>query len=236
MTLTCIIPFFNERDRILKVLDAAVKIKGINEIICADDGSTDGTTDIIKQRYPQVVIIQNKKNLGKTEAVEMTLQRAKGTHILLLDADLQNLQYKEVERAVSTIKKNKKIDMVILRRVNPPFGLKIPFYDVLLCGQRILKKADLLQTLSIYHPKGYQLELALNQYMVVRHKKVRIMPFSFVNTGSTKKMGISRGIYKNIQMPIRLVFGYIGLTNTIKQLLFFYGEENHAELPSGTVN
>ena len=221
MTLTCIIPFFNERDRILKVLDAVVKIKGVDEIICADDGSTDGTADIIKQQYPQVDIVQNKKNSGKTEVVEMALQRAKGTYILLLDADLQNLQYKDVEKAITAVKTDAAIDMIVLRRVKTPFGVKIPFYDVLLCGQRILKKDDLLKTLSIYRPKGYELELALNQYVLEKHKNVYLMPLSFTNTGSMKKVGLIPGVYKIFHMPFGLVFGYIGLSNIIKQLLFF---------------
>src|SRR5438270_9911648 len=215
MTFTCIIPFFNERDRILKVLDAVVRIKGIDEIICADDGSIDGTADIVKQHYPHILIVHNEKNFGKTEAVKVALQRAKGTHILLLDADLQNLQYKNVEKAIAAVKKDNSIDMIILRRVKTPFGVKVLFYDVLLCGQRIVKKEDLLKTLSLYRPKGYELELALNQYMLTKHKNVYWMPFSFANTWSTKKMSFILGIYKIFQMSLDVSIVYIGLHNTI---------------------
>lgn len=235
MMFTCIIPFFNERDRILTVLKAVDQIRGIDEIICADDGSTDDTADIVKRHYPHVLTVYNKRNLGKTDAVKSALKQAKGKYILLLDADLQNLHKTELEKAVATVNRDKKLDMMILRRINSPFGVKVPFYDVLLCGQRILRKDDLLKTLDLYQPHGYELEIALNQYMVENHKNVCIMPISFINTGSMKKMGIVRGIYKNIYMPFKLVLGYIGLTDTIKQLLFFYGKENQAELPSAAV-
>jgi glycosyltransferase involved in cell wall biosynthesis len=225
MTFTCIIPFFNERDRILKVLDAVVNIKEIDEIICANDGSTDGTAEIVKQHYPHLLIVHNKKNLGKTAAVKAALQRAKGTHILLLDADLQNLQSKGIENAISAIKKDKTIDMIILRRVNAQFIVKNRFFDVLLCGQRVVKKDDLLKTLSLYKPKGYELEIALNQYMLDKHKNVYWMPLYFVNTWSTKKMGVIKGIYKMFHMSFGVSIGYVGLYNTLKQLLFFCRKE-----------
>ena len=235
MTFTCIIPFFNERDRILKVLDAVVKIKGIDEIICADDGSRDGTADMVKQHFPHVLIVHNEKNFGKTEAVKVALQQAKGTHILLLDADLQNLQYKGVENAIAAVKEDKKIDMIILRRVKTPFGVKVPFYDVLLCGQRIVKKEDLLKTLSLYRPKGYELEFALNQYMLMKHNKVYWIPLSFINTWSTKKMDFIPGIYKIFQMSLGVSIGYIGLHNTIKQLLFFCKKEYQGKVTTANV-
>ena len=73
---TCIIPFYNESDRILKVLDGVVKINGINEIICVDDGSTDNTSKLIRKRYPRITIISNPKNLGKTDAVNQALQHS----------------------------------------------------------------------------------------------------------------------------------------------------------------
>lgn len=218
MTLTCIIPFFNERDRILNVLDVLVRIKGINEIICVDDGSTDGTSDIIKQHYSYLLIIENKKNLGKTEAIKLGVQRARGSYILILDADLHDLKYKGLEEAILAIKNDTTIDMIILKRIKTFFGIKNSFYDVLLCGQRILKKDDLLKTLSLYQPKGYELEFALNQYMLVKHKKVYWMSLSFVNTSSTKKMGFIPGIYKIFQMSLGVSIGYIGLHNTINIL------------------
>jgi glycosyltransferase involved in cell wall biosynthesis len=225
MTFTCIIPFLNERDRILKVLDVVVKINGIDEIICVDDGSTDKAAQLIKEHFPHITIFSNKENLGKAEAIKIGLQHAKGTNILLLDADLKGLQVKELENAVATVKMDTTIDMIILRRVKSPFIVKVRLYDVLLCGQRIVKKDDLLKVLSIYHPKGYELEVALNQYMLKKKKNVFWMPISFINTESTKKIGFIPGIYKIIRMPTELFIGYVGVPDTVKQLLFFCRKE-----------
>src|SRR5579864_7008543 len=98
MTITCIIPFFNEHDRILKVLEEVIKIKSIDQLLLVDDGSTDGTVEQIKQQYLTIEILHNKKNLGKTEAILTGMKHAKGEYFLLLDADLKGITYQELEK------------------------------------------------------------------------------------------------------------------------------------------
>jgi glycosyltransferase involved in cell wall biosynthesis len=216
MSITCIIPFFNERDRILKVLDGVIKIKGLYEILLVDDGSTDGSAQLVRKHYPRLTIISSFKNQGKTEAIVLGLKKAKGTHILLLDADLQNFQYKEIENILHAVKNDSTIDMIILKRNNK----RLFRANILISGERILKKQDLLEVLAAYQPKGFQLELAINQYMLENHKNVYWMPISAINSSSIEKRGISGGIQKIIAMHIDIVT-YIGLYNTIRQVLFF---------------
>lgn len=220
MTITCIIPFFNERDQILNILDGVIKIKELDEILLVDDGSTDGSAEIVKKRYPKLTIIHNPKNTGKTEAIAMGLKKAKGTSILLLDADLQNFQYKEVEKAVLVVKNNPTIAMIILKRNTK----RLFRANTLISGERILQKKDLLEILVKYRPKGFQVELAINQYMMDNNKNVYWMPISAVNTSSIKKRGIMSGIQKIIGMHIDIV-AYIGVYNTIRQVLLFCRKE-----------
>jgi glycosyltransferase involved in cell wall biosynthesis len=136
MTITCIIPFFNERERISKVLDGVIKIKGLDEILLVDDGSTDRSVELVRKHYPKLTIIRNSKNLGKTEAIAVGLKRTISTHVLLLDADLQNFQYKEVEKAVFAVKNNPTVDMIILKRNNK----RLFRANTLISGERILQK------------------------------------------------------------------------------------------------
>lgn len=224
MIVTCLIPFFNERDRILNVLDEVVKVKALGQILLIDDGSTDGSAEQVKEKYPKLTILHNKKNLGKTEAVSVGLRHAKGAYILLLDADLQELKYKEIEKGINAIKKNQKIDMIIFNRIKSSFIVKISRGAVLTCGQRIIQKEDLLQTLSLYKPKGYELEFALNQYMMDNQKKVYWLPLSAFNTKSTEKQGFNKGTQKIIHMHME-IFNYLGLYNALKEFLFFCKEE-----------
>lgn len=224
MTITCLIPFFNERDRILKVLDGVVKMKDIDQILLVDDGSTDGTAKQVKEYYPNLTIIHNKKNLGKTETIAVGLKDAKGKYILLLDADLQHFQYKEIEKGIDAIKKNTSIDMIIFNRIKSSFIIRALRGAILTSGQRIVKKEELLKTLFLYKPKGYEIELALNQYMIDKQKKVYWIPISAINTSSTKKRGFNKGMQKNIRMYGEM-FGYLGFYNAFKELLFFCRKE-----------
>ena len=56
------------------------------EIIVVNDGSTDGTMDIVKQ-YPQVTIVENDKNLGSCATLNHGLRVASMPWISFLDAD-----------------------------------------------------------------------------------------------------------------------------------------------------
>lgn len=57
------------------------------EVIVSDNGSGDGTVDMIKQDYPQVVLIENNANLGFGAANNRGLKVAKGKYVLYLNSD-----------------------------------------------------------------------------------------------------------------------------------------------------
>ena len=224
MTITCIIPFFNERDRILNVLDEVVKIKHLDQILLVDDGSTDCTAEQIKQHYPHIAILHNKKNLGKTEAIITGLKHAEGKYIFLLDADLEGLKHQELEKVLDAIRKDIRVDMIICKRRDPPLIVRMSRGAVLTSGQRIIKKDTLLLALDLYQPHGYELEFALNQYMMDKQKRAYWIPISASNTKSTRKLGYGKGMQKILQMH-RHIFQYLGISKTLKQFLFFCKEE-----------
>lgn len=222
MNCTCLIPFFNEHDRILNVLDQVARVKSINDILCVDDGSTDGTAKLIKKHYPNIKLISNAKNLGKTETIKIGLKHSHNNYVLLLDADLRNLNYQEINDAVVKIQGNVEIDMIILRRINAPLLIKLNRGDTLLSGERILKKEDLKKILKDENdkPKGFQLEFAINKYMMDNHKKVYWMQSSALNTWPIQKRGFLKGLYAIFSMQVNIL-SYIGFKNFIFQELFF---------------
>ena len=130
-TCTCVIPFYNEKERILSVLRIVTAIKHVDEIICVDDGSTDGTGNEIKKHFPRVKLLSLPKNRGKASAIKRCLPDVKGEYILLLDADLSNLKKMEIERAITGMMRNTQIDMIILRRRFDPWINKIVRGDLL---------------------------------------------------------------------------------------------------------
>ena len=89
--LSIIIPCFNESKTILSLIDAVKKSPVKNrEIIIVDDGSQDGTRDILNQlNDPEVRIIFHSKNKGKGAALRTGFNEAKGDICIVQDADLE---------------------------------------------------------------------------------------------------------------------------------------------------
>ena len=59
------------------------------EIIVIDDGSSDGTKDILKEYEERIRVIYQEKNGGKGTAVSTGLKEATGDYVLIQDADLE---------------------------------------------------------------------------------------------------------------------------------------------------
>lgn len=57
------------------------------EVLVADNASTDGSVDMIKKEFPQVILIENEKNLGTSIPRNQLLERARGKYALILDSD-----------------------------------------------------------------------------------------------------------------------------------------------------
>lgn len=88
--LSIIIPVFNEIDTISITLDAVLSTPYRKEVFIVDDGSTDGTKEIIqKYKHPDVKLIFHKKNLGKGKAIQTGFEHVKGDIILIQDADME---------------------------------------------------------------------------------------------------------------------------------------------------
>ncbi len=109
MDFSVIIPAYNEEENIVPLYDElkkALKNIGDYEIIFIDDGSKDGTLKAIKDlsRKDKIVkYISFAKNFGKTQAMAAGMSAAKGSHIITLDADLQDPP-EEISKLIQKLK------------------------------------------------------------------------------------------------------------------------------------
>ena len=92
--LSVIVPVFNERNTVVEVLRRMRSIDlpdGVErEIIVVDDGSADGTRDVLRQLGDSTVrIVVHDRNRGKGAAVRTGFGHATGEYVLIQDADLE---------------------------------------------------------------------------------------------------------------------------------------------------
>jgi glycosyltransferase involved in cell wall biosynthesis len=92
MKLSIIIPCYNEKE-FLSQLISLVKKSSVEEkeIILVDDGSDDGTTDIIKSQLEEDVdkVVYHPDNRGKGAAIQSALKYVTGDLVIIQDADLE---------------------------------------------------------------------------------------------------------------------------------------------------
>jgi glycosyltransferase involved in cell wall biosynthesis len=90
MKISIIIPVFNEAATIEKVLQSVRSSPVDKEIIIVDDGSTDGTRDLLKlEASDETRIFMHDVNQGKGAAIRTGLRYAAGDYVLIQDADLE---------------------------------------------------------------------------------------------------------------------------------------------------
>jgi len=91
MNLSVIIPVYNEVKNIQEIIKRVQTTKLAKEIIIVDDGSQDGTRDILKKLdgKKKVRVILHEKNQGKGAAVVTGMNAANGDILLIQDADLE---------------------------------------------------------------------------------------------------------------------------------------------------
>ena len=90
--VSIIIPVFNEKGTLLEILRMVKEAPalGLNkEIVLVDDGSTDGTRDVLKTLESEHKVIYHQKNQGKGAALRTGFKEASGDIILIQDADLE---------------------------------------------------------------------------------------------------------------------------------------------------
>jgi glycosyltransferase involved in cell wall biosynthesis len=91
--LSILMPVFNERETVATAIERALQVElpvG-RELIIVDDGSTDGTRELLQEQVsPETVtLVTHPENRGKGAAIQTALTHASGTYSTILDADLE---------------------------------------------------------------------------------------------------------------------------------------------------
>ena len=97
LDVSVVVPIYNEVEslpRLVPAIATALQDTGLTyEVICVDDGSKDGSTELLKQlaqEYSQLRAVLLRRNYGQTPAMAAGFDQAHGRVIVTLDGDLQN--------------------------------------------------------------------------------------------------------------------------------------------------
>ncbi len=92
ISVSIIIPCFNEVKTIKKVIYSILEMKFENlEIIIVDDGSTDGSYELLNEisKEENIILLSHKKNYGKGYAIRTALEKINNEIVIIQDADLE---------------------------------------------------------------------------------------------------------------------------------------------------
>jgi glycosyltransferase involved in cell wall biosynthesis len=88
--LSVVVPCYNERGTALALVDRVLESPWVAEAIIVDDGSTDGTRDLLgKIDDPRVQVVLHDLNQGKGAALRTGIRRATADYVVVQDADLE---------------------------------------------------------------------------------------------------------------------------------------------------
>lgn len=90
MKLSIIILNWNTRDLLKQAIESIYQAtSGFDfEIIVSDNGSADGSVEMVKDFFPQTVLLDNKANLGFAKGNNVAMKIAKGDYLMLLNSDV----------------------------------------------------------------------------------------------------------------------------------------------------
>ena len=89
--LSVVMPVYNEKSTVLKIVDKVLKLDIVTELIVVDDYSTDGTRELLKSTKfdGRVKLLLHDRNMGKGAAIRTGFKSVSGDVVVIQDADLE---------------------------------------------------------------------------------------------------------------------------------------------------
>lgn len=216
MKLSVIIPAYNERKTILKILNEVEKTELPEnldkEIIIIDDFSTDGTRDIVKGLSGKHKVFFQDRNRGKGAAIKTGIKEASGDFIIIQDADME-YSPSEYPRLLPPLL-NGEADVVygsrFLKRGHRPkyrlfyLGNKfLSFLSSVLYGKRIsdmetcykVFRSEVIKNINIKSNR-FDFEPEITAKLIKAGRKIKEVPISYNSRGFAdgKKIGWRDGV------------------------------------------
>ncbi|TVM00305.1 MAG: hypothetical protein CV087_14330 [Candidatus Brocadia sp. WS118] len=233
-----IIPTYNEREGIFHVIESLQSLKKRHgnrwEIIVVDDGSTDGTSEMIRNT-PEIVLIKHFFNRGYGAAIKTGIRHATYNTLVISDAD-GTYPIQDIPRLLTPLAKN---EMVVGARgnndANIPFvrrpakwllnklanyltGIQIPDLN---SGFRAMKKEVVMKFIHLL-PDGFSFTTTITLAMLTNDYAVEFIPIEYHKRSGRSKIRPIRDTLNFIQLIIRTVLYFDPLKIFLPISAFFF--------------
>jgi glycosyltransferase involved in cell wall biosynthesis len=215
--LTILMPVYNERERVERAIDEVLDtvLPTASELIVVDDGSTDGTREILRARAERdsdrVRLIEHDHNRGKGAAVRTGLEQARGEFTCVFDADLE-YDPEDLARLISPLLEGsvnacfgvRAFDgytshsfLFVLGNKGVTFVCNLLFNvylrDIMTCHKML--RTDLFRSLDL-HASGFTIEPEIAARLIQRRERIYELPvrYSARSDGEGKKLTARDGV------------------------------------------
>ena len=225
LSITAIIPCYNEAPRIAHVLKSVLKSEFLDEVIVIDDSSTDNSVSAVLEFDSKVNLLRNKRNLGKAGAVFKGIANSSSKIIFLIDADLTGLKPIHIDQSIIQFVDHK-LDMLLLPVGSHPLYSYVEAigWDILATGQRLILKDKIAPFIGKTR-LGFGLEMYLNKIAQKRGWRTDVILWKKrtpppVTPSKLQKFGVVRGIQKEFKMLSQILkysnlFDYLRSYNSL---------------------
>lgn len=240
LNLSIIIPCYNEAPGLKGLIPEILKLElPSSEIIVVDDGSTDGSPDVVKSFSPEanIRVVQHPYNIGNGAAIKSGIRASTGKLVAILDADGQHnpqdltkliheaARYHMVVGA-RTYDSQANLHRSLANRAYNWFASFICQFEIedLTSGFRVIRRKDAVRFCDML-PNGFSSPTTITLAFIRSGRSVKYIPIAARQREGKSKIKLFRDGFEFfiIIMKITMAFSPLRVFMPIASFLFFLG-------------